>query len=155
MTKEMEKKLEGPFQKPDEINAVFSRDPDQILANFADRGIEITKEELDNICSGIMDGIGLPENGELTEKGLEEIAGGVVDFISGLHSGLLSGFYRGITGQTTSGKDNLTRTNTTFLYRTGYFLASGKNLPRQKTLLAVTKSRCGCINRRKEQNIKS
>ena len=61
MTKEMEKKLEGPFQKPDEINAVFSRDPDRILANFADRGIEITKEELDNLCSGIMDGIGLPE----------------------------------------------------------------------------------------------
>ena len=106
---------------------MFSRDPDQILANFADRGIEITKEELDNLCSGIMNSIGLPKNGELTEKRLEEIAGGVVDFISGLHSGLFLGFYRGVTGQTTSGKDNLSRTNTTFLYRTGYFLAIGKN----------------------------
>lgn len=130
MTNEMEKKLEALLQNPDEINAVFTGDVDQILANFKERGIEMNREELEELCAGIVDGMGLNEDGELGEDSLERVAGGVKDLFSGLHSGLFSGFYRGITGQKTSGQENLTRTNTTFLYRTGYFLASGKNLPR-------------------------
>ena len=43
MTNEMEKKVEALLQNEDEINTIFVGEPDQILANFAARGIEMSK----------------------------------------------------------------------------------------------------------------
>ncbi len=89
MTNEMEKKLEVLLQNPNEINAVFVGDPDQILANFAERGIEMTKEELGELSAGIREGMELPE-GELSESNLENVAGGL--FVDrGLFLGMLDG----------------------------------------------------------------
>ena len=76
MTNEMEKKVEALLQNEDEINTIFVGEPDQILANFAARGIEMSKEELGELSAGLVAGMGLPEDGELSENDLENVAGG-------------------------------------------------------------------------------
>ena len=124
MTIEMKKKLEALLQDPDEINAVFSGDPDQILTNFAKRGIEMNKEELSDLCSGIMDGMALTVNDELTEGDLEDVAGGIK--IKGNYYGFISGCISGAKNQKSGNDGDRTQENCSWLYQAGYNFMSGR-----------------------------
>lgn len=77
MTNEMEKKLEALLQNEDEISAIYDGEPDQILANFAARGIEMSMEELGELSFGLLDGARSPREDELSENELENVAGGI------------------------------------------------------------------------------
>lgn len=77
MTNEMEKKLEALLQNEDEISAIYDGEPEQILANFAARGIEMSMEELGELSVGLLDGMQPSREGELSENELEDVAGGV------------------------------------------------------------------------------
>ena len=69
--------LEEILSNPQAREAVFVSDPKQTLANLADRGIEMTQEELLELFSGLCDGSeALPAEGELSEDALESVAGG-------------------------------------------------------------------------------
>ena len=77
MTEEMEMKLGALLENAEELKAVFVDDAEQTLANLAARGIEITREEMEDLREGIKEGLGSElEGGELSEKDLENVAGG-------------------------------------------------------------------------------
>ena len=78
MTNEMEKKLDALLANPDEINTVFVDSPEQTLANLSERGIEMSREEFDELCAGIMAGMGISTDGELSEDDLENVSGGFI-----------------------------------------------------------------------------
>lgn len=98
MTQEMEKKLEALFKNPDEVNAVFVKDEEKTLVNLAERGIELNKDELGELCYGIMEGMGVQaEDRELTESELDNVAGGWVAVAIGTAAILYTG-YRFLSG---------------------------------------------------------
>ena len=54
---------------------IFTEDADQTLANLAAHGVEMNKEELAELCVGMLDGIGSASD-ELSEEAMENVAGG-------------------------------------------------------------------------------
>ncbi len=70
------KKLEELFKDSELFEKVFSGDPDQVLANLAAQGIEMTKEELRELSAGVLKGTAELAEGELSEEDLAEVAGG-------------------------------------------------------------------------------
>ena len=72
----MEEKLQALFQDEDAVKEVFVEDVDQTLANLAARGIEMNEQELGELTSGILSGMGIAESDELSEEELENVAGG-------------------------------------------------------------------------------
>ena len=70
------KKLEELFKDSELVEKVFSGDADQAIANLAEQGIEMTKEELRDLAAGILSGAEKSEEGELSEEDLVNVAGG-------------------------------------------------------------------------------
>ena len=95
-----EEKLMALMQDEEARKEVFVEDVDQTLANLAARDIELTKDELGELCSGMLAGMDSTE-GELSEKTLENVAGGgwgtiligvaVKDVASALKGGVSAG----------------------------------------------------------------
>ena len=70
------KKLEELFKDPELVEKVFTGDPDQVLANLAAQGIEMTAEELKEFSTGLVSRVRELEEGELSEEDLVNVAGG-------------------------------------------------------------------------------
>lgn len=92
-----EEKIQALFEDENAAKEVFVEDADQTLANLAARGIEMNKEELEEMCSGIMAGMKSTAD-ELSEDALEGVAGGgllvglaVKDVASALKGGISKG----------------------------------------------------------------
>ncbi len=102
MNNEMQKRLEELFEDQDAIREVFVEDTEQTLANLAARGIDMSREELAAFSEGIVKGMGLDEEGELSETALEKVAGGRIrlGFFNGYSNGL-----KDATNGTTDKKD--------------------------------------------------
>ncbi len=70
------KKLEELFKDPELVEKIFTGDPDQMLANLAAQGIEMTGDELKDLSAGILSRVRELEEGELSEEDLVNVAGG-------------------------------------------------------------------------------
>lgn len=70
-----EEKLIMLLQDENEFKTLFVEDADQTLVNLAARGVEMNKEELGELCAGMLDGMGHNED-ELFEEAMETVAGG-------------------------------------------------------------------------------
>ena len=69
--------LEKLLNDQDAVANIFVEDVDSTLANLAERGIVLTKDELAELAVGIREGVmNLPSDGELSEEMLESVAGG-------------------------------------------------------------------------------
>lgn len=69
-----EEKVKELLQNEENAREIFVEDADQTLANLAAHGVEMNKEELGELASGILCGMGKEE--ELSEGELENVAGG-------------------------------------------------------------------------------
>lgn len=63
------------LQNEEIVKEIFVEDADQTLTNLAKHGVKMSKEELCELTTGILAGIGNED--ELTESALEDVAGGV------------------------------------------------------------------------------
>ncbi len=53
----------------------YAKGPEEIVALFKDKGIDVSKEDLEKIAA-------IPESSELSESDMENVAGGFVDPVS-------------------------------------------------------------------------
>ncbi len=113
MNNEMQKKLEALFEDPDTVREVFVEDAEQTLANLAARGIDMSREELAVFAEGVVKGLGLDEEGELSEDALENVAGGKTKFGFGFFKGFSDGL-----GDANKGEKN--KPVGGLLYKIGY-----------------------------------
>jgi len=110
--------LKALLMDKNEREIVFSGSAEQALTKLEERGIKLSREELQALADGFMDGArGTEEDGEMTEAALENVAGGRFGI----------GFFWGI------GQGSLDRSRGTYdeprggwLYKQGYALGSGK-----------------------------
>lgn len=128
MTAEMEKKLEALLQNEDEINTIFDGEPEQILANFAARGIEMSMEELGELSVGLLDGMQPSREGELSENELEDVAGGVIIVTAMVRIGVAFGQFT--VGLKDGIQENSPRMSTV-PYKVGY--AIGRTYARKRS----------------------
>jgi hypothetical protein len=68
-------KLEALLTDPSEVKALFAGSKQDILTKFADRGIDLTEQEFDEMISGMKAALS-EEGDELNEEALENVAGG-------------------------------------------------------------------------------
>ncbi len=117
------KKLQELFANGDLAESVFSGDAAQALANLAKQGIELTREELMEFSAGILNGAKAPEDGELSEEELVNVAGGAkkkkanIGFFNGLFDAADDKIFGTAKGAKKSGP----------LYAIGYSIGYGLN----------------------------
>ena len=77
MNEELKNKLE-PILKDEAFLKLLqdAETEDAVKALFADKGIDLSDEEV----ASFLDAILLPEEGELSDEALEEVAGGLISF---------------------------------------------------------------------------
>lgn len=71
-----EEKIRELLANEELAKEIFVGDADQVLANLAAHGVELSKEELGELCEGFIEGVGAGAGDELDEEALEDVAGG-------------------------------------------------------------------------------
>ena len=80
-----EKKLEELFKSEEFKKEVANlKTAEELRAAFAKHGVEMTEEEVVNLCGQIAKQVSEGENGELTEESLENVSGGIAPWLIGL-----------------------------------------------------------------------
>ena len=100
-----EERIQALFQDRDAAKDIFVEDVDQTLANLAAHGIEMNVEELSELTSGILAGLGVEEGEELSENALEDVAGGGIVSATALLIGLKH-VGKAVTGGFTAGRQD-------------------------------------------------
>ncbi len=86
-------KLEALCKDPDLMAEVFVNDVDETLANLAEHGIEMTKEEYAEFATGVVRGDKESAEGELDEESLSFVAGGAKKTKKKINLGFFNGLF--------------------------------------------------------------